>query len=516
MKVLLVEDNPIDASVIRRSFANSTLDCDLTWAKSLSEGVDQLRASTFDVILTDLMLPDAANLQAPRTLYEAADYAPVIVLTSVAEGGMSDKALACGVQDYLVKDRLAPDLLQRSIQYAIHRQQVKNENMRLMREVEHGKESLIRKNRRLKRMYRMAQEFVDHVSHEFRTPLTVIKEYASLIHDGVVGHINDEQKRLLRVVDDRTDDLNTMVDDMLDVSKLNAGLLGAWRKACTVKNIVQHVLPHLQRKAATHNAELQTEIDSNLPTVYCDAEKAGRVIVNLVVNAIKFSGQEGKIHLWARTDLEHNEVQVGITDNGPGIGADDMERIFKRFTKLNHRMPNSKGFGLGLSIAMELADLNFGSMSVESELGRGSTFSFTLPMAIPQLIVQRYLRRLQHRRSGGRQSVSLLRISLDGEVASELAADTDQFLNFMLRRDDLLFRIGAAEWLLVLAMPRIELDDFLNRTSQTLKDANRNRPYTPLPDLLYEYLGCWSCLEDGTKILNIFDQCCAHLEIAGI
>src|ERR1700690_2722527 len=360
MKALLVEDNPIDASVIRRSFVDSTLDLDLTWAKSLSEGVEQLRTNKFDVILTDLMLSDSADLEAPRTLHEVADHTPVIVLTSVAEEHISKEAMACGVQDYLVKDRLAPDVLQRSIRYAIHRQQAQNENMRLLRELEYGKKSLTRKNRRLKRLYHMAQEFVDHVSHEFRTPLTVIKEYASLIHDGIVGRINDEQKRLLRVMDDRTDDLNIMVDDMLDVSKLNAGLLGAWGKTCTVNEIVQHVLPQLQRKAVVHNAELHIEIGSDLPMVYCDPEKAGRVILNLVVNAIKYSGTGGMVHLSARTDLDHNDVHVSITDNGPGIGADNVERIFKRFTKLNHNLPNSKGFGLGLSIAMELVDLNCG------------------------------------------------------------------------------------------------------------------------------------------------------------
>ena len=418
---------------------------------------------------------------------------------------MSDAALDCGAQDYLVKDRMAPDLLQRSIRYSIHRQRVQNENLQLLHDVEHAEDSLKRKNRRLKRMYRMAQEFVDHVSHEFRTPLSVIKEYASLIRDGVVGHINDEQQRLLRVVDDRTHDLNTMVDDMLDVSKLNAGLLGAWRKECTVKEIAQHVLPALQRKATTRNVELQAEIDENLPMVYCDAEKAGRVIVNLVVNAIKFSGQDGEVHLWARADLVHNEVQVGITDNGPGIGAEDLEKIFQRFAQLNRSMANSKGFGLGLSIAMELVELNFGNMSVESEPGRGSTFSFTLPMAIPQLVVERYLQRLRHRRGDG-PIISLWRASLDGEVTPELADGIDRFLNYLLRRHDLLFRIGAVEWLLVLATPRIESDHFLNRAAQTLKDTNRNRPYTPLPDVRYENLGCWSSLASQPEILSVVNQ----------
>src|SRR5690606_16188025 len=149
---------------------------------------------------------------------------------------------------------------------------------------------LKRKNRRLKRLYETAHRFVDNVSHEFRTPLTVIKEYVGLVHDGVLGGLSEEQADMLEVVTDRADDLNNMVNDMLDISKLDAGMLGLWRKTCNVSDMIERVRPSLERKSHLKQVAIEFDIPETLPQVFCDDEKIGRVIVNLAINAIKFSG----------------------------------------------------------------------------------------------------------------------------------------------------------------------------------------------------------------------------------
>jgi signal transduction histidine kinase len=153
------------------------------------------------------------------------------------------------------------------------------------------------KYQRLARLYRTAHQFVDNVSHEFRTPLTVIKEYVSLIREGIVGPVSDEQSKMLHVVEDRADDLNTMVDDMLDVSKLESGLLGVYRQECDIAQVLRHVRPALERKAVVKGVELQWDIEPGLPSIYCDPEKAGRVLINLSINAIKFCGQPGHVRI---------------------------------------------------------------------------------------------------------------------------------------------------------------------------------------------------------------------------
>ena len=159
---------------------------------------------------------------------------------------------------------------------------------------------LERKNRRLEELYQTAHRFVDNVSHEFRTPLTVIMEYASLMQDGVVGELTSEQQQMLDVISDRAGDLNNMVNDMLDISKLETSMLGMWRCVCTVDDALDRVRDSLLKKASVKQIDLRFDIPEGLPEVFCDDEKIGRVLVNLVTNAIKFCGRPGKVHVWAK------------------------------------------------------------------------------------------------------------------------------------------------------------------------------------------------------------------------
>lgn len=492
--ILLIEDNPGHMELVRRCLARSGMNHTFHCATRLDGALALLAERQFGVVLSDLSLPDSSGLATVHRICEQAPTVPVIVLTSLDNEDTAVSALDCGAQDYLVKDAdgITWPRLRQAIHYSVQRQLMRNEKHELLCQLQEATQLLERKNRHLARLYRTAQEFVDHVSHEFRTPLSIIKEYASLVRDGIVGDVNGEQWRLLNVIDDRSDDLNTMVDDMLDISKLKAGLLSGWRKPCTIHEIVQHVLPALERKAGTRGVTFENDIPAGLPTVYCDAEKAGRVIINLATNAIKFAGEPGLVRIWARAQPEAGEVVVGVSDNGSGIDKKHLAKIFRRFSQLDNNVRTStKGFGLGLSIAKELTTINLGAMSVQSELGRGSTFSFTIPFAIPREVVSRYLTRLPAR-SGHPTPVSVLIASLPDSADESMARDVGRFLNYLLRRHDLLFRMDVSRWLLVLAVPAVELPALIERIDAMRVDANRNRPRAPLPTLAFHHDGTWA------------------------
>lgn len=514
VNLLVIEDNPRHLDLMRRCLDNSGLQHSFQSAATLAEGLTLLRASQFDVIFSDLSLPDSAGLATIDCIRELAPVVPLIVVTSLDDEDLAVAALERGAQDCIVKDVAGPSWprLRKIIHFAVQRQLMMNEKQWLLSQVQDTTRQLERKNRRLSRLYRMAQEFVDHASHEFRTPLSIIKEYASLLRDGVVGQVNSDQRRLLNVIDDRSDDLNTMVDDLLDVSKLKSGLLAAWRRPCGVDEIVQHVLPALERKATTRKVVLETDIAADLPVVYCDADKVGRVIVNLVVNAIKFANEPGHVRLWARAETEKCQVVVGVTDNGIGISAGDLRKIFKRFSQLNNNVRTStKGFGLGLSIAKELTTLNLGSMSVESQPGLGSTFQFTIPCDIPREVVSRHLERMSAT-YGDKVPVSILTASVPDGTTESLVLDVDRFLNYLLRRHDLLFRIDTGRWLLVLGTPSFELQQFAARVQHLREEANHNRPRAPLPAIAFHAEGTWSPDEGRREILARVEQTC-HPEI---
>ena len=183
------------------------------------------------------------------------DSMPLVVLTGLDDESVAMQALDAGAQDYLRKSELSAEGLIRAIRYAIQRHQ--NSVMkRLLDELHESREMLRTKNKKLEELNRHAHQFVDNVSHDFRTPLTVIKEYVSLISEGIVGEVNAEQHRMLNTVEDRADDLNTMVDDMLDVSKLEAGVLAVCRKKCSVQEIFHRVHPNLEKKAALRDVRL--------------------------------------------------------------------------------------------------------------------------------------------------------------------------------------------------------------------------------------------------------------------
>lgn len=491
--ILLIEDNPGHVELVRRCLSRSGVKQSLRCADRLDAALALLAAQRFTAVLSDLSLPDSSGLATVHRICGQAPTVPVIVLTSLDDEDTAASALDCGAQDYIVKDSdgITWPRLRQAIYYSVQRQAVRNEKDALLEQLQEATHLLERKNRHLARLYRTAQEFVDHVSHEFRTPLSIIKEYASLVRDGVVGSVNGEQWRLLNVIDDRSDDLNTMVDDMLDISKLKAGLLSAWRKPCTVDEIVQHVLPALERKAVTRGVTFKHEIPAGLPVVYCDAEKAGRVIINLATNAIRFASESGQVLIWAQSREEDGEVLIGVSDNGPGIDSKHLEKIFRRFSQLDNNVRSStKGFGLGLSIAKELATINLGAIRVESELGRGSTFSFTLPCAVPREVIDRYLGR-RAARPHAPAWVSLVIAEVDPATDALLARDMGRFLNYLLRRHDLLFGIDGKSWLLVLAVPAVEIPAFTERLESMRTDSNRNRPRAPLPAISLAHAGSW-------------------------
>ncbi len=261
-------------------------------AGSLAEASEQIGSGQFDVALLDLSLPDCTRSETlVRFRKICGDELPIIVLTGLMDKQLALEAVDCGAQDYIGKDDVTPNVLSRSIRYALARQN-------LLLEVKTTNNLLAEKNARLAQLCDTAQQFVENVSHEFRTPLTVIREFTSIIRDGLDGPVTAKQAEHLNKVLHRTDDLALMVDDMLDASKLGAGLLGVWRKKCQAGDLIENVAGLLRSRAASKRIKLSTEITPDLPLVFCDEEKARRVIMNLAVNAIKFAAESGNVEIW--------------------------------------------------------------------------------------------------------------------------------------------------------------------------------------------------------------------------
>ena len=498
VRVLLIEDNPDDAKLLTHALQQTRTRFEVCCVDNLAAAREQLQNDAFDVILTDLSLPDSDGVDSVIAIRQCAASTPLVVMTGLNSDSMALEALKRGAQDYLVKDTVTSEMLERAIRYAIQRQ--KNTELEQCLATLHASERLLaRKNKKLTRLNRMAHRFVDNVSHEFRTPLTVISEYVSIVRDGLAGELNKKQHRLLDISVDRTGDLNNMVNDMLDISRLSVGILGLYRKSCSLEDIITRVRSNLARKARIKGVILAIEVPANLPPVYCDAEKIGRVLTNLAINAIKFSGESGYVRIRVVADLPAQQAGISVTDTGPGVDPKRLGQLFKRFKQLGTASSEStKGFGLGLNIAKELVDLNFGEIRVESGVGVGSTFSFTVPFDHPIELTRRYLRQVQKK---GLSELSLLHIEVDSQIEDVLADDVDVFLNHLLRRHDMIYRTTPRRWVLLLAASASDVKLFLSRGRRSLGDTNRNRPCGPLPKLTPNLIGTYPI--DESQILSV-------------
>ena len=485
--VLAIDDDEGDAEILRRHLGLIPgMTFEFLHCIDSESARGRLAQGNVGLLFTDYQLGTETGLDVVKTVRSSGYLGPIIAVTGQGNEYVAVNLTRAGADDYVAKSDLRPDILERAINNAraqVARRNTEAQNRRLLAELQMTKKALESKNARLSELYEAAHQSVDNVSHEFRTPLTVIKEFTSIIRDGLAGEVTDEQREYLEIVLNRVDDLSTMVDDMLDISKLEAGVLGVSRRECEVADIIKSVRTTLERKAVASKVTLDVTLADDLQTVYCDPEKIGRVIINLTVNALKFSNEGGHVNVWVRRDVGSPQILIGVTDDGPGIAPENLRAIFERFRQVESAVRGStKGFGLGLNIAKELVHLNFGDITVESEVGQGSTFSFTVPVADPSSLLSLYFKRTSS------LAVSLLSATVTPVDDPELLEEVTQFLQRQLRRSDLLFQGDASRWLIVAATREQEVGALLERLETARLEANRNRPSSALPEIKIEVL----------------------------
>src|SRR5579872_1233441 len=327
------------------------------------------------------------------------------------------------------------------------------------RELALKNEHLARTTRRLEDLNAAAHQIIANVSHDFRTPLTVLREYCSLLREGLGGPLTAQQQEFTDVMNSRIDDLALMVENMLDTSAHEAGIMLMFRRVATLSEICDQVPCLIERRAHSKGISLEFKLDET-PAVFCDPEKVQRVIVNLAVNAVKFTPPGGKITLWCRDEPEAREVTFGISDTGSGISESDLKVIFDRFRQLDNAA-ESKGFGLGLNITREFVRLNLGTMNVASRVGQGSTFSFTLPWAEPRLVFGRFLDLLRSLPEPP-QHVTLLEVGIEGDAVRCRKSDLVHLLRLRLHSDKLAYPAGELEWRLVIPCGEGEAGEYVH------------------------------------------------------
>jgi signal transduction histidine kinase len=232
----------------------------------------------------------------------------------------------------------------------------------------------------VKKISKRKTDFISSVSHELRTPLTSIKGYAAILLEERLGHLPTPVKERLAKINLHSDELVQMVNGLLDIARIESGRVIMKMEAQDLRNLVTKTSDLIMIQCKNKNVELLTEIKGTLPSVVVDRTQIERVFINLLGNAVKFTPEKGKITIYAQA--KDNNVQVDISDTGIGIPPEFISSLFEEFYRVDNDVNQQvKGTGLGLSLVKHIVEAHKGKIWVESKLGKGSTFSFTLPIS---------------------------------------------------------------------------------------------------------------------------------------
>ena len=254
------------------------------------------------------------------------------------------------------------------------------QNAHLFREIEE-------KGRQLEIASKHKSEFLANMSHELRTPLNAILGYAELILDKIYGDVPEKIQDVLERLEKNGRHLLGLINDVLDLSKIEAGQLTLSVNEYSMKEVVQTVFTSVESLAAEKNLELKITIPPDLPSGKGDEQRITQVLLNLLGNAIKFT-EAGEVRVEAKAS--NGTFLVSVSDTGPGLSEADQKKIFEEFRQADSSSTRKKGgTGLGLSIAKRIIEMHGGRIWVESNLGKGSTFRFTLPVRVEQQQEQR-------------------------------------------------------------------------------------------------------------------------------
>lgn len=363
-RALVVEDNPGDVFLVQEQLSRVDIPFDVESAESLSAAMKSISLKQPDVVLLDLNLPDSHGTETIRKMIRTVPNVPVLVLTGQDDEELALRAVKEGAQDYLFKSELDQGYLVRAIKYAIERQSL-----------------LLALQQSRDQQLQFKDQLLSHVSHELRSPLTCIHQFVTILLDGLSGPVTPEQRECLETVLKSANQLRSMINDLLETATIEAGKLKLEMKCVLLNDLVNQASEMLQATANVKGVSLQW--DAAEPClIHADPHRILQVLLNLIENAIKFTPSGGLITVKARKAIDSVDVAlVTVTDTGCGITEQARPLVFERlFQEENASDKARKGLGLGLSICRDLVLRHSGKIWLDSEVGRGTKFSFTLPM----------------------------------------------------------------------------------------------------------------------------------------
>src|SRR6202167_1199835 len=313
LQVLLVEDNAGDARLLREMFSKEKAGSfELSHLTHMRDAEVRLAKGGVDIALLDMGLPDGHGLDTLRRARAAAPDVVMIVLTGMEDEALAAEAMKEGAQDYLIKGQIENRALPRALRHAIERQRMQAEA------------DLMRKNE-----IQLRDEFLSHVSHELRSPLTSIYSFNSIIADGLAGQTTPQQDEYLQIILRNVGQLRAMIEDLLEVTQAQSGKLAVEVQSVSVNEAAAYAVDTLKGAAKQREITLSFLPSACLPLAFADATRVRQILTILLDNAVKFTPTGGTVTVEAKEyETDRNMVLVEVSDTGCGIKSEETERIF--------------------------------------------------------------------------------------------------------------------------------------------------------------------------------------------
>lgn len=353
LRILMVEDDDDHAALVSESLhGRGRSSFTVTRARTADEGLELGGSHDFDAILLDLGLPDSTPEETLRNFTKKYPLLPIVVLTSSANQEMIGEAIAWGAQDLIEKSEFRGGLIVRSLRYATER-----------------KKALLQ----LKRANEELKGFAHTVAHELKTPLQSIVTALGIAKETTSEHVPDSLKQLLTIGFDSSNHLNSLITDLLDFAESENE--ESHHGTVDMDTLTRGVVSEMQNSDGADDSKF--EIVGEMPTVEGVESRIRQVMRNLVGNAIKYRA-ERPLEVEIEGKCADGMCKITVKDNGLGIAPEHIDRVFDSFFRVYSR-EEIPGTGIGLRFSKEVVERFGGEMGVESELGEGSTFWFTLP-----------------------------------------------------------------------------------------------------------------------------------------
>lgn len=374
LRILVVEDSEEDFELLKHEVRRSGYEISARRVETAGALTAALADAKWDLVVSDWSLPGFSGSAALELCKRTDPDLPFFIVSGTIDEDLAVSALKSGAQDFVVKGRLARLLpaFEREVREARERQQ--------RRAAQAAVEEAQRQKLAAEAASQAKSRFLAGMSHELRTPLNAIIGFSELLEDETAGAVNQRQKGYIRNVAQAGRHLLKLVNEILDLSRIEAGRVELSLQEVSLFATSAEVCDTLAPQAASRQIALTSAIPRDLPPVRADAVKLRQILFNLLSNGIKFTRPGGSVQLEARAD--HGEMEIVVRDTGIGIRAEDMPRLFQEFERLDTtRTAEAEGTGLGLVLTKKLVEAQSGSISVSSEPDKGSVFRVRMPLA---------------------------------------------------------------------------------------------------------------------------------------